>query len=192
VILRPSIAVLTLSIYCARAETTLASKTSYTVSLFQTGKVDIISKISISRRIDMLPLGLLPIAFSKCLALQQTVVSLPRNMFDMSSTNWQFPHQTFCLRSKALAPHSWFAPTMRHVYYYPHYKCFPSTPSYEPRHCVGVGTHIGDDLTIKILTSSRKIIFRSIIPFVIRATIRHKCCATYRVPNVIENRTRSL
>ena len=60
------------------------------------------------------------------------------------------------------------------VYYDPHYDSFPSSSNEELGHWVGVADHVGDALTFKVLTPSRKVIYRSVIRSALDPSTRHK------------------
>jgi hypothetical protein len=49
------------------------------------------------------------------------------------------------------------------IYYDPHHDGFPSKNSEEHGNWVGIPTHVGDALTFKILTPSKKVIYWSVI-----------------------------
>ena len=60
------------------------------------------------------------------------------------------------------------------VYYNPHVKGFPSKSNEELGHWVGIADHVGDALTFKLLSSSDKIIYRSVFKSALDPTLRRK------------------
>jgi hypothetical protein len=60
------------------------------------------------------------------------------------------------------------------VYYNPHHDGFPSNHNEELGNWVGVASDVGDALRFKIISPSKKIIFRSVIRSALDPTLRHK------------------
>jgi hypothetical protein len=65
------------------------------------------------------------------------------------------------------------------VYCNPHHNGFPSNRNEERGNWVGVASNVGDALTFKILSPSKKIIFCSVIRSALDPTLRHKRCSAW-------------